>query len=143
MMFVLYSKKRNGVIIPSRSQLKWTSEDNVNTTAQPPIVNSKPQAPIVPLTSHRPRAKQPPSRSRFTWRRSSSGRPLMSILCCHSHQWVGSTPRRHSASNLPSYIVNKRYKMVSDVILLSCMVTSDKLCQIKSSPGVHKKFTHR
>ena len=77
-MFVLYSEKRNGVIIPSRSQLKWTSKDNVTT--QPAIVNSKPQTPIVPQASHRSRTKQPPSRSRFTWRRSSLGRPLIPIL---------------------------------------------------------------
>ena len=138
----IYSKKRNGAIIPSRSQLKWTSKDSINATAQPTIVDSKPRTPTIPLASNRPHAKQPSSRSRFTWRRSSSGRSLMPILCYHSHLWVGTTPRRHSSSNLSSHIVNRRYKMVSDIIPLSCMVISDYLWQIKS-PGVHKKFIHR
>ena len=73
----LYSKRKKQSIIPSRSQLKWTSNDNINTNKLPAVTNSKPRIPYSPLASNRPSLKQLPSttRSRFTWRRSSSGMP--------------------------------------------------------------------
>ena len=77
----LYSKRKKQSIIPSRSQLKWTSNDNIITTQLPAVTNSKPRIPYSPLTSNRPSLKQLSSttRSRFTWRRSSSGMPSSNV----------------------------------------------------------------
>ena len=111
----IYSKKRQNGVVPSRSQLRWTSKDNVNSIRKGPITKS--QVPILPraLRGGRPHTKQPASRSKFTWRRTSSGKAIHDNSMPLLMQLVGTTPRRRSSSSssLSSHITNRKFKMVS------------------------------